>query len=208
MKSLFRKWFVASVSSTVLVFSAAHGQGIPDDKSKAYHGSTDIPDAIAFQQFLLFAQESPTSLDSPEVGFVASALGRYADENGNYDDDVRAKSDALKALQKELEQTKLVKANNLVCTDNRASRLSADSHAAVNAVDDMEIAEAQKAYESFRNTLSSDERKALEKRMERLKKSTSYERIDSRASDRDIAVDIETYCMKLNYQLTAMGIEK
>lgn len=209
--------FLRNISVCILAVSATMGvgvataQGAKVDRIEIYDGSEGLPNGIAFQQFLMLVKSSYESPDrTQELAILASALGKQADENGGFSY-LLPRLEQLDRIRGDFQREKILKSHEVLCPENRANRSIANSHAALNAIDDVPISEGQRQFRFYMDTLSKREKASLKDYLANIKRSTTYvrtyTRVESWAMEGDVVNDIENQCIKLKNKKLAMGAE-
>lgn len=197
--------------STTIGASAAMAQGAKVDRIETYQGSEGLPDGIAFQQFLLLLKSNDQNNDRVhELAILASALGKQADENGDFNY-LLPRLEQLDRVRDRFQREKVLKSYEVLCPMGRGNRAATNSIAALNAIDGVPISEGQKQFRLYMRSLSKREKAALKDYLTNIKRSTTYIRtymgVDDSAMARDVTNDIENQCIELENKKLAMGAD-
>lgn len=183
------------------------------DVRSSYQGSSELPDQIAFANFLESIAGAEKSDHDLGLEYVARATGiRLADDGQIIDAGIRRaaaiRSRLIKIhdrLQRERRQSRI----EVLCTG--AHRQTADQiFDSVNGVDDLAEAIAFKYYQIALTTLRAGEREHFVPYLADLKSGISYVKLDSRTRidsemrtldagerDRHVQRELVTYCAEL-----------
>ena len=202
--------FVISITALALVWATASvGQPVPS-KSHVVDRSSDLPDGIAFQQFLRMLTPTNEAPDRyAELNILASALGKHEEVKGNYEL-LRPRLNELDARRDAVAERDATLSYKAICTNDRASRSIEANYALLNDLDDIPITVAKAELEDYLSTLSKSERKSFRSYLTKIKQSTSFERIDAREAIRkeDVAMAVEKQCLSLQERLQQNGRRK
>jgi len=205
---------------TALLFAAASSLSAQEDIDvrSSYHGSSELPDQIAFVSFLESITGSEQSDHDIGLEYVARATGiRLADDGEIIDAGIRQaraiRSRFLKIherLKRERRQSRI----EVLC--GGALRQTADQiFDSANGVDDLAEAIAFKYHQIALTTLSASEREHFVPYLADLKSGISYVKLDSRTQidsemrsldaaerDRHVQQELVKYCAELTAENT------
>ena len=180
---------------------------VSNSKSVTLEGSQDIPDGIAFTQFLAMIAPKPEAPGSrAELVFLASALDKHDEVRGDYEQ-MRSRLDVLDTRRRATELRQAEWSRDVLCVENRASRSTEASFAALNEAEDANIAAAELELEEYMATLTEKEAKSFRSYLEKIKSNTTFVRVDNREviDEPDVASAVEHECMLLNDRILRNG---
>ncbi len=214
---------VASIAATCL--SGPTWAQSDDPIRSQYHGSADLPDEIAYQQFLLHVQpgtndyaDSDTRAEHHRLLVLATATG-HTDYTGRGASEgaIIARLNRLSAFfdrsRQRIDDAKRQAGIDLVCARQDSIDLPR-LFTSMNAVDDAGEQAAARQFQMTLNTLRPGEREALVAYLDDFKTGVSYTKLDSAAmfeqsmagvpeADRDALVrnQLQRYCGSLLQEL-------
>lgn len=172
---------------------------------RSYDGSLDLPDEIAFRQFLALIQPGREYPDSLNLRILSRALGISPDESGSFDGalpyiELFERADA--AMMEEI----IVDSDAFLCGPNRGSLTRKEIGNAMNQAEDVVDVAADRQYKIVKNDLSGEQQEAFRAYLDKVKLGTGYVRNDHARTERDIRVDLEQQCSHLNNEKLNRGI--
>jgi len=204
-RSLSQMILVLLGTGFILVGQAASQDTAEDGVIRSYDGSLDLPDEIAFRQFLALIQPGREFPDSLNLRILSRALNINPDENGSFDGvlpyvELFERADA--AMMEEI----IVNSDAVLCVPNRASLTRKEIGNAMNQSEDIVDVAADRQYKIVKNALSGEQQEAFRAYLDKVKLGTGYVRNDHTMAERDIRVDLEQQCSHLNNEKLNRGI--
>jgi hypothetical protein len=175
-----------------------------DSSVVSYRNSPDLPDEIAFRQFLALIQTGPENPEPIDLPMVARALGIAPDEYGGYES-ARPYAEMFHEIIQSAEHDKASEKYEVLCTPNRVARSDAESLNALIRTEDLDDEVNKRYYLETLNRLSEVQRSHFQDFLEKVKLGTSYVRTNARAPGISQQVEVEKYCAELGYKLEVWG---
>jgi hypothetical protein len=170
----------------------------------SFHGSSELPDGIAFQEFLRIIAAG----DWPAYELVASALGIQLTDDSL--PEIRQRTEYFRDINRSLRIEKNATAFAMLCPENRADRTNEDVYDVMNDVDDVQEVIAEKHYLVAISSISVEERRTLQKYLNELKAGITYVKVDDSArieeQNLDVRIGMEQYCA--NLESTVSGVQR
>jgi hypothetical protein len=155
--------------------------GTSSDGVRAFFsGSSDLPDEIAYREFLKILNATNGAADLRDQYIIAAALGFDLEDPADY---ARARASIKLFSRKYMSMRKeqLGAKISVLCANNRISRSDDQIYDALNAVDDIDQAVVAKHFLITMNRLNADEQHSFSKFLSKMKAGISYMKIDSRS---------------------------
>ena len=207
--SLKHSYIISILAFSAYLHTAAAAPETPElaDETRkdtvSYHGSTELPDGIAFRVFLALIQSPPEDPEPVNLRLVAKALGIDADETGGYEA-ARPYAEMFQDIRRSAERDKTSEKFELLCTPNRASRTDVEALNALVLAEDLDDEVNDRYYAETLTQLGTERRSHFQDFLETVKKGTSYSRSNDAAPGMTGLVEVERYCAELGYKLEGM----
>lgn len=203
-----------TIIATIVIFGSVSWADEPSSTYEngvraSYIGSPELPDEIAYAEFLKLADSTFGDAESLDLHLqiVADALGiRMERESIGR---VRSRSAFFRKSLQTMKKEQLASKISILCSDARESRSTDQVHKAMNAVDDVASAVRAKQYIIALNSLTPAEQEAFLTYLNDLKSGISYVKVDSRSADiagqQDIHSVAEQSCNKFSVDYQVLG---
>lgn len=203
----FSSVLVSGIAMLLLTsVSAASGAAAGEKKPEAavaYDKSPDLPDEIAFRQFLALIQTGPENPEPIDLRLVARALGIAPDEFGTYES-ARPYAEMFQEIIQSAEHDKAWEKHAVLCVPDRAARSDTESLNTLILTEDLDDEVNNRYYLETMSRLSKGQRSHFQDFLEKVKLGTSYARTNDAAPGMSRQVEVEKYCAELGYKLEVM----
>lgn len=190
----------------IVLFASSSGLSLASNNDivrKSYSGTTELPDGIAFKQFLLLVSGSDedthqSPYESAATTLVASALGLPLTKQTYplIQERISLFREALAALRADERRA----AARMVCAESRVKRTREETYSVLNSVDDVHEIIATQHFLITVAALPKSEGLALRDFLQKVKLGTSYAKLDSSVvfekQNLDVHVMVEQHCNK------------